>query len=333
LRSFREYERSSIFEALEAGLQVDEKHACRRASRRPRALRNSTRLVRFLAVLSLGLGLAPTALAAPAAPKAPIEERPGQLSAQEAARELANPNTPLANLTLRSQFRSYDGDLPSAGDKEGFTMLFQPVFPLPLSNGAKVFFRPAIPLLIEQPYFDGSSLNFKSKTGLGDISFDLSYGQTLKSGLLYSLGLVSSLPTATSDDLGTERWTLGPEAFLGYLSEKFVGGVFPNHQWDIAGSGNLDISLTTVQAFGIYLPGGGWSVGTIPIMSYDWESEDWSVPLNVTGGRTLILGGRPWRFGLEINYYVERQDAFGPKWMIGFNVTPVVKNVAATWFR
>jgi hypothetical protein len=300
------------------------------------ALRKATGLAGGLALLSLAVVLdAAVSLAeeAEAAGTAADGSDISKLSAQTAARELANPNTPLASLTLRNQFRAYDGDLPSAGDQESFTMLFQPVFPMPLPNGAKVFFRPAFPLLVEQPYFDGSRFGFRSKTGLGDISFDLSYGENLESGLLYSLGMVSSLPTATSDDLGTEQWTLGPEAFLGYLSKKFVVGVFPNHQWDVAGSSNLDISLTTVQAFAVVLPGGGWNVGSIPIMTYDWENEDWSIPLNLAGGRTIILGGRPWRFGLEVNYYVERPDEFGPKWMIGLNITPVVENVVARWLR
>jgi hypothetical protein len=34
-----------------------------------------------------------------------------------------------------------------------------------------------------------------------------------------------------------------------------------------------------------------------------------------------------------MNHYVQRPDAFGPKWMIGFNVTPVVKNVIAEWLK
>ena len=31
------------------------------------------------------------------------------------------------------------------------------------------------------------------------------------------------------------------------------------------------------------------------------------------------------------SFYVERPDAFGPKWMFSFNITPVVPNVFAGW--
>ena len=31
------------------------------------------------------------------------------------------------------------------------------------------------------------------------------------------------------------------------------------------------------------------------------------------------------------SYYVDRPDAIAPKWMVSFNVTPVVKNIFADW--
>ena len=31
----------------------------------------------------------------------------------------------------------------------------------------------------------------------------------------------------------------------------------------------------------------------------------------------------------EVNYYAQQPDAFGPDWMIGINIAPVVKNVFA----
>jgi hypothetical protein len=105
-----------------------------------------------------------------------------------------------------------------------------------------------------------------------------------------------------------------------------------NHQWDIAGTGNADVNVTTVSAFYTYLPGGGWNVGTAPIMSYNWEAEQWTLPLNLTAGKTVTFGGRPWKLSAEINYYVDRPGAFGPEWMVGLNIAPVVKNGMARWF-
>jgi hypothetical protein len=254
-------------------------------------------------------------------------------SAEDIARDLANPNTPLASLNFKFQHRTYEGSLPNADSQDGTMLLFQPTFPFPLESGAMVFFRPAVPVMFDQPVYNAGKTDFDSKSGLGDITFDLAYGRTTDTGILWAAGMVATVPTATDSALGPNRWTVGPEILIGKLTKQYVVGAFPNHQWDVAGAGEKDISLTTVQLFGTLLPGGGWNVGTSPIMSYDWEIKKWTVPLNLTFGKTVIKGGRPWKIGLEVNYYVERPDNFGPEWMIGLNISPVVENVMAGWFK
>jgi len=252
-------------------------------------------------------------------------------SANEIAAELANPNTPLASLNFKFQHRTFEGDLPDADRQSGTTILFQPSLPFPLDNGDKVIFRPAIPVIVNQPVFSDSG--FDDESGIGDIVFDLAYAPNNDQGLLIAYGIVASLPTATEDALGTDRYTLGPEYLIGKITKTYVIGAFPNHQWDIGGTGDQSISLTTIQLFGTILPGGGWNYGSSPIMTYDWESEQATIPINFNFGKTVILDGQPWKLSFEINYYVEKADEFGPEWMLGFNVTPVVENRLANWFR
>ena len=253
-------------------------------------------------------------------------------SAEDIARELANPNTPMASLNFKLQFRDFTGSLPNADDQTGSLLLFQPSFPFPLANGNSLLFRPAITWLIGQPVFNSEQQDFESKAGLADIAFDLAYAITSDTGLLTAYGIISSLPTATND-LGSKRFTIGPEILIGKITQKYVIGAFPNHQWDVGGSGDADISLTTMQVFGTYLPGGGWNVGTAPIMSDDHIRHEWTIPLNFQFGKTIIASGRPWKLSMEVNYFVEQAEALGPEWMIGFNVSPVVKNVLASWFK
>lgn len=256
-----------------------------------------------------------------------------QPSAEEIAAELANPNAPLASLTFKLQYRTFEGNLPNADEQDSTTLLFQPSFPFAQKNGDVIFFRPAIPINIDQVVYNSGQLDFDSESGLGDISFDLAYGRTTKKGILFAGGMVASIPTATYEGLGNERWSLGPEFLIGKLSKKYVIGFFPNHLWDVGGWGNADVNLTTAQFFATYLPGGGWSVGTAPKFSFNHVASDWTVPLNFNVGRTIIAKGRPWKLGLEINYYVEQSDTIGPQWFIGFSVAPVVKNIFAEWFK
>ena len=68
-------------------------------------------------------------------------------------------------------------------------------------------------------------------------------------------------------------------------------------------------------------------------MDYDWVTDDWTIPLQIIGSRTIKVGGTPLLLELEINYYVDQPDEFGPKWMFGFNITPVVNNFVERWIK
>ncbi|MCL5779109.1 hypothetical protein M1105_19275 [Limibaculum sp. FT325] len=257
-------------------------------------------------------------------------------STDEIARELANPNNSLASLTFKNQYRWYTGDLPGADDQSNYTLLFQPVFPFsmpPTESGGKAnfFVRPAFPLVVDQPI--PSATGFGDVTAFGDIGFDAGYGVTESNGFLWAFGMVGTLPTATDSDIAGKQLRLGPEALFAKFEDWGLYGVFPSHQWDVAGWGDGYYSTSQMQLFLNFLPGGGWSHGSTPIMNYDWRSGDWTIPLNFTVSKTTQIGGLPVKLQVELNYYIEQPDAFGPQWMIGFNITPVVPNFVESWLR
>ena len=260
----------------------------------------------------------------------------GEKSADEVAKELANPNNSLASLTFKNQLRWYDGDLPGAADQFSYTMLFQPVFPFTMpehANGGKanLFVRPGIPILVDQPVFDASTGTFDTASGLGDIGFDIGYGVTEKNGLLWALGMVGSLPTATDSRFASGQLRLGPEMLLAKFEKWGLYGIFPSHLWNVTGWKDDYYANTQIQPILKFLPGGGWNIGTAPIMNYDWASDQWSIPINLTVSKTVKAGKTPLKLEVEINYYVEHYNALGAKWMIGFNLTPVVHNIFNDW--
>ena len=249
------------------------------------------------------------------------------------ARELANPNSSLATLTLKNQYRWYTGDLPGADDQDNFTMVFQPVFPLSMpkddnGNARTVFFRPGFPMLFDQPVprVENGALDWDGVTALGDIGFDIAYGVSAKSGFIWAVGMVGTLPTATDDDVGGKQLRLGPEFILAKFEKWGLYGIFPSHQWNVTGWSDESFSTTQFQPVLQFLLGDGWNAGSAPIGNYNWESSEWTIPINLNVSKTVLLGKSHWKFELEANYYVEQPDAFGPQWMIGFNISPVVKN-------
>jgi len=260
----------------------------------------------------------------------------------ELARELANPNTPLTSLKFKTQYRTYTGDLLDADGQSGTTVLLQPTLPFLLESGRTLWVRPAVPFVIDQPVFDNKQYSmpdfattgadaFSPESGIGDITIDVQYGDNEKNGTLWSFGATATLPTATNDDIGTDATLFGPGVQLGKVTKNYVFGGFINHQWDVAG--DEDVSLSTLQVFAVYLPGGGWSVASAPIITHDSVSNTTTLPINFAVGKTLKLNGRPWKFAIELNYYVDQNDNFGPNWMIGINIAPVVENQIANWFR
>lgn len=263
-------------------------------------------------------------------------------SAEELARELANPNTPLTSLKFKTQFRSYTGNLPDADKQSGTTILFQPTLPFLLESGRTLWVRPAVPFVLDQPVFDNRQYSmpsfvatgsdaFNAESGIGDITIDVQYGDNEKNGTLWSYGATATFPTATNNDIGTDSALFGPGIQLGKVTKDYVFGGFINHQWDVAGDD--DVSLSTLQVFAVYLPGGGWSLASAPIITHDSVSDTTTLPINLAVGKTMKINGRPWKFAIELNYYVDQNDSFGPDWMIGINIAPVVENQIANWFK
>jgi hypothetical protein len=255
----------------------------------------------------------------------------GTPSAEELAAKLSNPTSPVMTIGNNFDYVTFQGDLPDAGDQSAFRYVFQTVFPLKLSNGGSVFFRPAIPVMFNEPVPDGLGGFSSEGTDLGDTGFDLSYGITTASGLLWGAGVVGTIPTATNDKLGKDRWGLGPELLLGMIGKWGVVGGLLAHQWDVAGSGKGEIDVSSLSYFYAFPLGGGWQVAAGPSITYDHtrpSSDRWTIPAGIGIAKTTMIGARPWKFQLQYWNYVKSADAFASEHQIRLSINPVV---AAPW--
>jgi len=280
-----------------------------------------------------------TEVVEPAPEKEAAKEAHHGKSADELAKELNNPNNDVARLTFKNQYRWYTGDIPGADSQDNYTLLFQPVFPFSLgqteTHKSVFFVRPALPFVFDQPVptLEKGQFGFDGVSGMGDISFDAAYGRTYKTGWLWLFGMLNTLPLATDSDIAGKQWRCGPEAVLGYIQNWGLLAVFPSHQWNAAGWSDTHYSTTQIQAFAMFTPGAGWSIGTQPIMDYDWRNKDWTIPVNLFISKTVLFGKMPFRFDLDLNYYVKQPGAFGPQWMVGFNISPTLPNFIANSIR
>ena len=254
------------------------------------------------------------------------DELTDEQKAQDAAESLANPNASIGFLTFPTDYIFYDGDLPDADSQTAFKMNFQPSLPYNTGPGTNLFVRPLIPIIFKQPVYTGNGFE-NVGTALGDISMDVAYGKGWASGLVGMIGVFASAPTATDDNLGTNRWLMGPEFVLGKVGDWGSFYVLLYQSWSVSGNDDGNISITGGQYFYTFHLGNAWQIQGQPTFSYNHnapEGQQWTFPVGGGISKTVMFGDLPIKFGVQYWYYVASNDTFGPKSQIRFLITPVV---------
>ena len=153
-----------------------------------------------------------------------------------------------------------------------------------------------------------------------------------KGKLVWGLGPTFIFPTATKDNLGTEKWSIGPAGLAMYMDPTFKAGVLAQQWFSYAGKDNRpDVSKANIQPLLYYSLPHLWQIGTSPNILVNWEAgsgNKWTVP--VGGGinkTTLLFGKLPVRFEFTVYYAAIRPDDVGQRWDFRVNVIPVVPNL------
>jgi len=252
---------------------------------------------------------------------------------EELSKQLNNPVTSVWNITTQSNMYFYKGNL-SPAYRGQFVFNFQPVLPIPLTKNWTLIPRPVIPIL-SNPYIRGAN----SATGFLDWSRTGSFGDialvTLLSpnipGVILGFGPTFIFPTAPTHDLGQGKFQMGPSVALGFISKNWVGGIFPQHWWSMAGSPTTPVtSQTNIQYFLARLLPGAWQISMSPNILIDWRADgrnQVTFPLGLGVGRTFRLGGVPILSLLEFQWMPVHPDDFGQRFNIRFNFIPVLPSL------
>jgi hypothetical protein len=87
-----------------------------------------------------------------------------------------------------------------------------------------------------------------------------------------------------------------------------------NHIWSYAGDeGRADVSATFLQPFVSYITKTKTTFTFNAKSTYDWEREQWNVPLNFIVSQLVKIGDAPVSIFAGGRYYVEDPDG-GPEW-------------------
>ena len=238
--------------------------------------------------------------------------------AADLAQELTNPVADLVTVPIQMNI---DGDIGPVDDGTKVATNVQPVIPFDFGEDWNFITRTIVPVIYQDDIFPGAGSQF----GLGDINFTvfLSPKQPTAGGLTWGAGPVLLLPTATDSLLGAKKWGAGPAAVGLMLRGRWTMGMLANHIWSFAGdSDRPDISNTFIQPFVAYTTPSAWTAALQSETSYNWKTEQWSIPVNLGLSKLVMFGPLPVSLQAGVGYWLESpaNGAEGMRWRLQANI-------------
>ncbi len=238
------------------------------------------------------------------------------LHAEEAdlSKKLANPIADLISVPIQS---NYDFGV-GPGDGTIWKTNIQPVIPFGISEDWNVISRTILPVIDQEGL--APSGNALDESGLGDLTQSFFFSPK-QSSPIWGVGPVFLIPTATDELLGTEKWGIGPTAVILKQEGPWTYGALANHLWDFAGDDDRDpVNATFIQPFVAYILPTKTTLTLNTESTYDWQNDQWTVPLNFQISQLLKVGEVPLQAFVGVRYYVEKPDE-GPEWGLRLGLT------------
>jgi hypothetical protein len=230
--------------------------------------------------------------------------------------DAAQANNPLANMTAFNLQNYVIGDL-TGSDTSANQFWFRYAKPFALRE-TDWLLRASIPMnTFPTPPSGGT------ETGLGDLNLFAAYlFDTGNPAVSFGVGPQATVPTATTDALGSEKWSAGlVNVLFDGRSSAFQYGYLLSWQDSLAGEDSrADANFGAFQPFAFYQLGGGTYLRAAPIWVYDLESDDYSVPLGVGVGQVIKQGKTVYNVFIEPQISVADRGPGQPEWQVFFGL-------------
>lgn len=234
----------------------------------------------------------------------------------ELAKKLSNPIASL--ISVPYQF-NYDEGYGATGDGTKTFMNLQPVVPISLGDNWNLISRTIVPFIDQQDFTPGAS-----DSGIGDItqSFFFSPKAPTAGGLVWGVGPAFLLPTA-SNNLGSDQFAAGITGVALKQDGPWTYGALANHLWSVGSTDDgSKINATYFQPFLAYTTPDAWTFSLNTETTYDWVSDEASVPINAMVTKVVKINGNPVSIGGGVRYWAESPtggpDGWGARLMITF---------------
>ena len=224
----------------------------------------------------------------------------------------AQANNPLANMTAFNLHNYYIGDLTESDQSANqFFLRYAKPFSMGESNW---LMRATLPVNSFPTSPDGNK-----QTGFGDFNIFASYlFDTDDPAVSFGIGPQLTVPTATKDALGSEKWSAGlANVLFDASSPQFQYGYLLTWQHSFAGEDQrANVNIAAFQPFGMFQLGGGTYLRTASIWIYNLENDNYSIPLGLGIGQVMKKGSTVYNMFIEPQFSVADNGPGQPEWQI-----------------
>jgi hypothetical protein len=234
--------------------------------------------------------------------------------AAELAKKLANPLAALISLPFQNNF---DFNMGPGGDGWRYTLNIQPVIPIALNPKWNLISRTILPIM-HQSNVTGEG---ESQTGLGDVAQSFWLSPNKSEPLIWGVGPIVNIPTATNGALGGRQLGLGPTVVALKQTHGWTYGMLWNHVWGVTHSdSHPHLNATFFQPFLTYGTKSAWTYALNTESTYDWTGGHWSVPINASVSKLVHFGKHPFSFQGGIKCWVTTPlngpEGCGPRFVV-----------------